>query len=73
MKIIKVYHCDDRIKRSTIGLSDEILIVEFHKNDKLVGIIEYPNKSMYYVKDAAENWITGVMTEETIKRYKSVA
>jgi hypothetical protein len=73
MKIIKTFSSDDNVKDSVIGLTDEILVVEFYEYGKRIGEIEYPDKSYHYVEDAAENWVTGVMTQETIKRYKSVA
>jgi len=73
MKIIKTFSSDDNVKDSVIGLTDEILVVEFYEYGKRIGEIEYPNKSYHYVEDAAENWVTGVMTQETIKRYKSAA
>ena len=52
---------------------DDTLIVEFFENGKRVGEIEYPDKSMYYVKDAAENWVTGIMTKDTIRKYSIAA
>ena len=56
---------DTKIKR--VGNK---VYVEFYENDKMLGIIDYSDKSMYYVEDAVENFRTGIMTEETINRYK---
>ena len=36
---------------------------------QIVGAIEYPDKSYFYVRDAAENWINNIMTTETVKNY----
>lgn len=43
--------------------------VEFYENERMIGIIDYSKHSMHYVDDAIENFITGVMTLETIERY----
>lgn len=43
--------------------------VEFSENNQKVGVIEYPDKSRYYLESAAENWETGVLTEDTIKTH----
>ena len=73
MKILKRLSSKDNIRHSLIGLDDEILIVEFYEHGKRVGEIEYVDKAYNYVYDAAENWTTGVMTHETISKYKKVA
>ena len=43
--------------------------VEFYEDNKMIGIIDYSKHSMHYVEDAIENFITGLMTLETIERY----
>ncbi len=50
-------------------IDDEYLLCNFYENGKMIGTIEYYDKSFPYVKDAAENWCSGVMTKETIRRY----
>ena len=47
----------------------EYLQCSFFENKKIIGRIDYPNKSRDYVVDAAENWINGVMTIETVENY----
>jgi len=71
MKILKTFRNDT--KTANIGLQGETLVVEFYENQRRVGEIEYPNNSYAYVEDAAENWILGVMTHETIKNYQKTA
>jgi hypothetical protein len=56
---------ETKIKR----VGDKIY-VEFYEDRKMLGMIDYSDKSMYYVEDAIENFRTGIMTEETINRYK---
>ena len=50
-------------------VDDEYLMCSFFEDDTIVGRIEYPDKSRHYVTDAAENWITRLMTVETVKNY----
>ena len=50
-------------------VDDEYLMCSFFEDNQIVGRIEYPDKSRHYVTDAAENWITRVMTVETVKNY----
>jgi hypothetical protein len=71
MKILKTFKNDT--KSAVISISKEVLSCTFYENDKRIGEIEYPNNSYVYVEDAAENWITGVMTTDTIDHYKKVA
>ena len=71
MKILKTFKNDT--KSAVISISKEVLSCTFYENNKRIGEIEYPNNSYVYVEDAAENWITGVMTTDTIDHYKKVA
>lgn len=71
MKILKTFKNDT--KSAVISISKEVLSCTFYENDKRIGEIEYPNNSYVYVEDAAENWIIGVMTTDTIREYKKVA
>ena len=41
----------------------------FFEDDKIIGRIDYPDKSRNYVVDAAENWINGIMTADLIRSY----
>lgn len=68
MSTIKIFREENKLAK--INLVDEILEVEFIENDRVLGTIEYPNKSYHYVADAADNWCTGVMTKETLEQYK---
>jgi hypothetical protein len=58
-------------RRAIINLVDsEYLMCSFYEDDRSIGEIEYPDKSYHYVRDAAENWIEGIMTADTVKMYK---
>ena len=43
--------------------------IDFFENQKQMGTINYAEKSRYFVEDAAENWVTGVLTQDTINKY----
>jgi len=59
---------DNRLAVITL-VDDKYLMCSFFQNNVIVGTIDYPDKHRTYVTDAAENWINGVMTEETVKNY----
>ena len=44
--------------------------VEFYEDGRMLGLIDYSEHSMYYGEDAIENYRSGIMTKETIERYK---
>tara|TARA_B100001248_G_C27315448_1_gene424117 strand:- start:205 stop:435 length:231 start_codon:yes stop_codon:yes gene_type:complete len=50
-------------------VDDEYFQCSFFEDDKIVGRIDYPNKSRNYVVDAAENWCENIMNIETVKNY----
>lgn len=60
-------------KQSQIYVNKETFVVEFYENNKRVGEIEYPGKSYHYAYDAAENWITGILSYDTIQQYGLIA
>jgi hypothetical protein len=68
MKILKTFKHNK--KSAIITISGELLSCTFYKDNIRLGEIEYPNNSFVYVEDAAENWINGVMTTDTINNYK---
>ena len=46
------------------------LEIDFRENGEFLGTIPYHDKSIYYVQDAAYNFIEGILTLETINYYK---
>jgi len=54
-----------KIKR----VGDEVW-VEFYEDGRMLGLVDYSEHSMYYVEDAIENFRSGLMTKETIERYR---
>jgi hypothetical protein len=43
--------------------------VDFFDNNEQMGTINYADKSLHFVEDAAENWVTGVMSTTTLNKY----
>lgn len=43
--------------------------VDFFDNNEPMGTINYADKSLHFVEDAAENWVTGVMSTDTLNKY----
>lgn len=67
MKVINSYTKEEKL--SVIMLQDEVFSIAFYENDKWVGGIEYPNKHISYVNDAASNWINGILTRDVIQEH----
>ena len=44
--------------------------VEFYENNIMLGVIDYSDKSMYYVESAIENFLDGILNYDTIDRFK---
>lgn len=43
----------------------------FYNDGDLVGVVDYSHKSQHYIDDAIDNWISGVMTVETVERHSN--
>jgi|TARA_R110000782_G_scaffold225754_3_gene312624 hypothetical protein len=67
MKLIKTYKNES--KHANINLQNETFIVEFFESNRRIGEVEYSDKTFRYVEDAADNWVSGVMTSDTIRQY----
>lgn len=62
-KHLSTYYTDDDkgYCEVHIDLKDELLYIKyFDENGKRFFTEEFPNKSMRYVEDAAENWVMGI-------------
>jgi hypothetical protein len=57
-------------RSAQIEVVSELFEVHFYDAGSYMGTIEYPDKSIYYVQDAANNWINHIMDVETVKRHK---
>lgn len=63
MKTITEYYGDGDHKglRSIVEQGDGIYSVAFFKDDKFKGEMMFPDKSLRYVEDAAENYTLGIL------------
>jgi hypothetical protein len=48
-------------RKAVIILEGETLCIDFYKDDRHVNNVEYPNNSIYFVQDAAENYVNGIL------------
>jgi len=58
-KVVEEYMKDER--KALIVLNGETLCVDFYLNEKYTNTVEFPDKSIHYVKDAAENYVEGIL------------
>lgn len=70
MKKLETYYSEDRTKHSTIFLQKETFVVKFYEHNVKLGEIEYTDKSIHYVEDAAINYTQGILTKEVIEYYQ---
>jgi hypothetical protein len=52
---------DDKSKTATIILDNGAYGVEFYENNELIEYRTFPNKSLRYAEDAAENFTLGIL------------
>lgn len=55
------YSSSDKSKIATIILDNGTYGVEFYENNELIEYRTFPNKSLRYAEDAAENFTLGVL------------
>ena len=67
-KIVEEYQNQDR--NAVIFDRDGVLEIDFHQDGDFLGTISYQDKSIYYVQDAAMNFLTGILGLPTIQQYK---
>jgi hypothetical protein len=68
-KILDIYSNKELKKDAQLILHKETFIIRFYENNKFVGEVEYPDKSIHFVRDAAENYINGIFKTEDVYRY----
>tara|TARA_B100000768_G_scaffold179978_1_gene198856 strand:+ start:746 stop:964 length:219 start_codon:yes stop_codon:yes gene_type:complete len=56
-------------KTARVMKRDDQFEVDFFEDQKQMGTINYADKSLHFVEDAAENWVTGIMTQSTLNTY----
>jgi hypothetical protein len=66
-KIISKFWDVDHTKMAVVHVDTKTCcyFIEFFKDDKPVDTVHYPNKSLYFVEDAAENYTLGILNIDT--------
>lgn len=59
--VISEYWSDDRSKYAAVCMVNGRYVIDFYENDKYTHstLHSYEDKSLYYVEDAAENFVLG--------------
>ena len=60
-------------KQARVMTTSEGFEVDYFDKGIATGTILYHEKSRYYAEDAAWNWCTGILTDETLNRYKVIS
>lgn len=68
VEFIAEYERNNRV--ATIFFRHNVFEVDFYENKELVGTVAYPDNSIHYVEDAAYNYVTEIMSNETVEKYK---
>ena len=51
---------DDQTKTAEVVLADGVPRIKMYENDQLIGQEDFPNNTLQYAADAAENYILGI-------------
>jgi hypothetical protein len=62
-KVISKFWDPDHIKMAVVHVDTKTCayFVEFYIDEKLIETRDFPNKSLYFVEDAAENYTMGIL------------
>ena len=65
-KEISKFWDPDHTKMAVVSVETKLCsyYIDFYKDDKLIETVHYPNKSLYFVEDAAENYTLGILNVE---------
>lgn len=67
MTLLTEFVSDSGHRKAVIHLNKETFSVDFYENDEYIWTIDYPDKSIHYVRDAAENYILDIFNN--VKEY----
>lgn len=58
----KITEFEDQNRKAVVYLDtrEECYSVDFYENNSMIGTEQYPNKSIYWAEDCAENWVKGI-------------
>jgi hypothetical protein len=69
-RIVEEYQNQDRT--AVIFERAGVLEVDFTDDCDFLGTISYQDKSIHYVRDAAVNFLAGILTPSVIQKYKKI-
>lgn len=69
MKLIDDCVNTDRSLVAEIFESEKGYSINFYQDAKKVGMITYFDKSIHFVRDAAENFVCGIFRIDDVRRY----
>lgn len=61
MRFLSEFYSTDLTKSARVYIQDERPVVEFIEAGRHVAFREYPNHSLCYAEDAAENYTMGIL------------
>lgn len=59
-KLITEFEVKDRKAVVYLDTKEECYSVDFYEKDSMIGTEHYPNKSIHWAEDCAENWVMGI-------------
>ena len=60
---------DDQTKTAEVVLIDGVPCIKMYEDEELVGFEDFPNNTIQYVEDAAENYVLGIKKLNTEDAY----
>ena len=60
---------DDQTKTAEVVLADGVPRIKMYENDQLIGQEDFPNNTLQYAADAAENYVLGIKKLNTEDAY----
>ena len=72
-KILSEFYDRESNKKAVVGLMIEpqVYYVDFYQDNNIIETRTFPGKSFYYVEDAAENYICGILNIEVEDKWQS--
>lgn len=63
LELVDTYELHDR-KALILQMPSGSYLVEFYQNDQLMTWLDYTGYNLYFVRDAAENYVVGIFNPE---------
>jgi hypothetical protein len=71
--IISEYYSDDNIKKAIVYEDDNhMYCVDFYDDKRYSCTVQYPEKSLRYAEDAAENYVIGLFGRHFFRKLNDI-